>query len=57
LTALLTGLGHQVEAVEDGRRLVEKCRAWPPDLVLTDIEMPGLDGPPSSPCGLVSTLL
>ena len=41
----LTRLGHQVVAVAaDGRELVEKCRAAAPDLVITDIKMPDLDG-------------
>ena len=40
-----TRLGHQVVAVAaDGRELVEKCRAAAPDLVITDIKMPDLDG-------------
>lgn len=34
---------HVVEAV-DGRAAVQQCREDPPDVVLLDIEMPGLDG-------------
>jgi response regulator NasT len=42
---LLPRLGHQVLAVaETGRALVECCRASPPDLVITDIKMPDMDG-------------
>ena len=42
---LLPRLGHQVLAVaETGRALVEQCLATPPDLVITDIKMPDLDG-------------
>ena len=42
---LLPRLGHEVVAVaESGRRLVEACRATRPDLVITDIKMPDLDG-------------
>jgi response regulator NasT len=42
---VLPRLGHQVVAVaEDGRRLVELCRRAAPDLVITDIRMPGMDG-------------
>jgi response regulator NasT len=42
---LLTRLGHQVIAVaENGRELVEKCRTAEPDLVITDIKMPDMDG-------------
>jgi response regulator NasT len=42
---VLTHLGHQVVAVaETGRELIERCRAAPPDLVITDIRMPDMDG-------------
>jgi len=34
----------QVEAVEDGAKALAAARARPPDLVLTDVMMPGLDG-------------
>jgi two-component system, response regulator PdtaR len=37
-------LGHEVHLAADGRELVERCRAVRPDLVITDIKMPGLDG-------------
>ena len=38
-------LGHVVVAVADtGRGLVEKCREQRPDLVITDIKMPDMDG-------------
>ena len=42
---ILPLLGHEVVAVaEDGRGLVERCRAVHPDLVITDIKMPDMDG-------------
>jgi response regulator NasT len=41
----LPRLGHQLVAVaENGRDLVEQCRLTRPDLVITDIKMPDLDG-------------
>jgi response regulator NasT len=42
---ILPILGHEVVAVaRDGRELVEQCRATRPDLVITDIRMPDMDG-------------
>jgi AmiR/NasT family two-component response regulator len=42
---MLPRLGHTVVAVaENGRELVEKVRTSEPDLVITDIKMPDLDG-------------
>jgi response regulator NasT len=42
---LLPPLGHEVVAVtETGRQLVEQCRSTRPDLVITDIRMPDMDG-------------
>jgi two-component system, response regulator PdtaR len=42
---ILPLLGHVVVAVaETGRELVEKCREQRPDLVITDIKMPDMDG-------------
>ncbi len=42
---LLPQLGHQVVVVaETGRQLVEQCREVRPDLVITDIKMPDMDG-------------
>ena len=45
LQEALPRLGHQVVAVaETGRQLVDRCAAARPDLVITDIKMPGKDG-------------
>jgi len=45
LEQTLPGLGHDVVAVaRNGRELVERCRKLQPDLVITDIKMPDLDG-------------
>ncbi len=41
---LLSEQGWQVEAVPDGEAALESARAFPPDLVLADVMMPGLDG-------------
>lgn len=38
-------LGHQVVSVATtGCELVEQCREHSPDLIITDVKMPGLDG-------------
>jgi AmiR/NasT family two-component response regulator len=44
LRDLLPRLGHEVMVAEGGRQLVELCHAFPPDLVMTDIKMPDMDG-------------
>jgi two-component system, response regulator PdtaR len=42
---MLPLLGHSVVAVaQNGRELVELCRQHKPDLVITDIKMPDMDG-------------
>jgi response regulator NasT len=42
---MLRALGHQVASVaETGAELVEHCRQLNPDLVITDIKMPEMDG-------------
>lgn len=42
---VLPRLGHTVAAAaENGERLVDLCGIHKPDLVITDIKMPGLDG-------------
>ncbi|MGI5478783.1 SpoIIE family protein phosphatase [Streptomyces lavendofoliae] len=44
LTRLLTGAGYQVRTVNDGREALEAVRREPPDLVVSDVMMPRLDG-------------
>jgi response regulator NasT len=44
LQELLSRWGHQVAAAGSGRQLAELCRAVNPDLVITDVRMPDLDG-------------
>jgi len=41
---LLRGAGWRVEAVADGAAALDAARAEPPDLVLSDVMMPALDG-------------
>jgi len=36
--------GYRVVEVEDGEKAIAQCLAAPPDVVLLDIEMPGMDG-------------
>lgn len=45
LSRMLPRCGHEVvAAAENGAQLVELCRQQQPDLVITDIKMPVLDG-------------
>jgi two-component system, response regulator PdtaR len=45
LRRVLPRLGHEVVGVAaNGRELVEICRATSPNLVITDIKMPEMDG-------------
>jgi serine/threonine-protein kinase PpkA len=41
---LLRGAGYQVEVAADGAAGLQRIKAAPPDLVVCDIQMPGLDG-------------
>ena len=44
-TKILPHLGHEVLAVAgDGKSLVESCRKSSPDLIITDMMMPELNG-------------
>jgi two-component system, chemotaxis family, sensor kinase CheA len=44
LCGILRSLGLRVEEATDGRQGLMLARANPPDVVLTDIEMPYMDG-------------
>ncbi|MBN9488607.1 MAG: response regulator [Alphaproteobacteria bacterium] len=51
LSRLLTAAGHDVETDVDGQQALERIRFRKPDLVITDVMMPRLDG-----FGLVKSL-
>ncbi|MDG4838565.1 SpoIIE family protein phosphatase [Micromonospora sp. WMMD967] len=44
LSRLLLAAGYRVEAVNDGHLALQAARASQPDLVVSDVMMPGLDG-------------
>lgn len=44
LGALLRRMGHDVHVAHDGLSALEEARQHPPQLVLLDLGMPGLDG-------------
>jgi len=44
LRAMLERAGHEVEEAANGDEAVEKYNASPPDLLITDIVMPGKEG-------------
>ncbi|HWH17749.1 MAG TPA: response regulator [Allosphingosinicella sp.] len=41
---LLRAHGYETEAVRDGREAVERTRAFRPDLIIMDIQMPHISG-------------
>lgn len=41
---LLRAHGHEAEPVRDGREAIERARAFAPDLVVMDIQMPHVSG-------------
>ena len=40
----LTDEGYRVDVVHDGRQAIERVAQGPPDLLILDIRMPGIDG-------------
>lgn len=44
LRSSLMSNGYEVETAPDGIAALEKMAAWPPDMVITDLAMPRMDG-------------
>ena len=44
LEKLLQGYGHEVTAVTNGAEALEQALAQPPDIIISDIMMPKMDG-------------
>ena len=44
MVAALAGAGHEVRAADGGRAALDLARTFPPELILTDILMPEVDG-------------
>ena len=44
IARLLAGEGHAVETAPDGATALKLAAARPPDIVVTDLKMPGMDG-------------
>lgn len=42
--SILVAAGHRVELASDGKEGLQALGKRPPDIVITDISMPGLDG-------------
>jgi len=44
LEETLTELGHKVSIAGTGRDLIDRCKSEPPELVITDIRLPDMNG-------------
>jgi len=44
LSAILTELGHEVRSAEDGFAALDAIHDWMPDILLSDLNMPGMSG-------------
>ena len=44
LSAVLTQMGHEVRSAEDGFAALKEMHEWMPDILLSDLNMPGMSG-------------
>jgi CheY-like chemotaxis protein len=44
LSAVLTQMGHEVRTAEDGFAALKEIHEWMPDILLSDLNMPGMSG-------------
>jgi CheY-like chemotaxis protein len=44
ISQLLTGMGYQVRSAEDGKSALAEIRNQMPDIILSDLNMPGMSG-------------
>lgn len=44
LSAILTEMGHEVRSAEDGFAALDTIHDWMPDILLSDLNMPGMSG-------------
>jgi two-component system KDP operon response regulator KdpE len=44
LKTTLSSQGYGVRSASDGEEALNEMKQWPPDLIITDLRMPGIDG-------------
>lgn len=44
LSAILAGPGHEVRVAQAGDLAVAQARTWQPEVVVLDLNLPGMDG-------------
>ena len=44
LKTTLSGQGYGIRTAADGKQALQEMKAWSPDLVITDLRMPNMDG-------------
>ncbi len=45
ISGMLTLLGYETVCADNGKLGVEKAKSWQPNVILTDLRMPVMDGP------------